>query len=119
MCEMPQCEGETATWMPSSMCKMPSSLSLETTNLSRKTNVPSIYDEPFNSTSLASSEESGGHFLVRADTGNQKERAPMLTRGRFWESWAPSLLNDSKCLRVDCCRGSWVSHLAVIPLSDC
>ena len=29
----------------------------------------------------------------------------------------PGLVNDSTCLRVDCCHESWVSHLGVILLS--
>ena len=73
----------------------------------------SAHDEPFNSSSLASREVLGGHFPLHTDSGKQNERVPIVTRGCFWESWAPSLLNDLKYLRVDCLLSRLVSHLGV------
>ena len=58
----------------------------------------SVHNKPFSYSSLAS-HKSGDHFPVHADSGKQNEQAPMMTRGCFWESWAPSLLADSSLER--------------------
>ena len=79
-----------------------------------------VHDVTFNFSSLQSCQFRGvwlSLLPVHADPGKQSEQAPKIIRGWFWESWAPSLLNELKCLRVDCRHESWVSHLGVVPLS--